>query len=118
MGLSDNQLRPNGVAIPDAEGPRMATPNTFISGAPLEQFLVQYADADGRVHDAVGIRIGSDWYLAPNSEAWLKSRRPFHKAIRAAMEERYQAYLASKALAVKGATSPMVPAAALTGKTG
>jgi hypothetical protein len=93
----------------------MATPNTFLSGTPLEQFLVQYSDGDGRVHDAVGIRIGNEWFLAPNSEEWLKSRRPFHKNVRTTMEERYQAYLASKALAGKGATSPTVPAAALTG---
>jgi hypothetical protein len=56
------------------------TPNSVVSVAKAEFVVVEYFDGEGRrTRDAL-VRVGSEYYTAPNSQAWaegLKSVRPW-----------------------------------------
>lgn len=111
MSLSNNDKPGVGVAGEVERGPA----NSFGVASPLLQFVVKYFDADGRAHDVVGMRVGEEWLIAPNSEEWLKGCKRFPKKISVAVEERYQNFIALQAAAASGTRQASVPTSALSG---
>lgn len=53
-----------------------APTNTIVACMPLEMYGVMYGDDSGRAHRTVFVRMGGQWYEAPNSETWAGGLRP------------------------------------------
>lgn len=72
-----NPFRPvSGVVIPTETSTEQAPQNKIVQCLPIEMFGVVYGDDSGRAHRTVFVKMGTDWYEAPNSETWAGSLRP------------------------------------------
>jgi len=74
---SKNPFRPvQGVQQSNTISTEQAPQGTVVACMPVEMFAVFYGDDSGRAKKTVFVRIGKDWYEAPNSEVWAAGLRP------------------------------------------
>lgn len=78
---------------------------------PAQMFAVQFTDDEGRVRNTVVMRIGGQWYLPPNGEAWSQALQPLK-------EDTWLARQLSDAFAVQAAPLPKSDAVDILGQTG
>jgi hypothetical protein len=72
-----NAGRPQGVTIPAEQSqPGRGKPKSLIDVAVMEHIAVAFCDDAGRQHNVVLAKVGKEYYMAPNSEAWAAELRP------------------------------------------
>lgn len=72
-----NTMRQVGVGIPPGQRTqRGESINTLEHFEPTSMFAVQYTDDAGTQHRTVVMRIGAQWWLPPNGEAWAGALLP------------------------------------------
>jgi hypothetical protein len=110
--FDNTSMRTAGVGIPASQRTeRGNTINTLEAFEPTQTFAVQYTDDTGTQHRTVVMRIGSQWYLPPNGEAWAAAILPLKDGTPIARQ-------LNEAFASRMAPLPKADAVDILGKTG
>jgi hypothetical protein len=100
------------VGIPDGQtaqrGDGIKTLNHF---EPVQTFAVQFADDEGQLRNTVVMRIGGQWYLPPNGEAWSRALQPLK-------EGTWLERQLTESFSLKATPLPKSDAVDILGKTG
>lgn len=69
-------LNDRGVTRSNSEPIQRVGPRSLANCAPMQMYGIQYGDASGKLHVAVVVKIGDQWYMPPNAEAWAGQLQP------------------------------------------